>query len=100
MKALTTNRVPTKRFPVFISNASFSDSFDELVLRAKDSFEKYEEYESITMKSTDKSWFLAEKWQAGERKADEDLKAGRYSEHKSMGDAIAYLHDQKKKGQK
>lgn len=40
---------------------------------------------------TNKAYFWTEEWQKGERKADEDIKAGRVKRFKSAKDAIKYL---------
>ena len=37
------------------------------------------------------AWFWTERWQEGERKADEDIKAGRVKRFKSVDDAVKYL---------
>lgn len=37
------------------------------------------------------AWFWTERWQEGERKADEDIKAGRVKRFKSVEDAVKYL---------
>ncbi|MBE0480463.1 MAG: AbrB/MazE/SpoVT family DNA-binding domain-containing protein [Dehalococcoidia bacterium] len=39
------------------------------------------------------SYFWTEEWQEGERKADEDVKAGRVKRFKSAADAVKYLED-------
>jgi AbrB family looped-hinge helix DNA binding protein len=38
-------------------------------------------------------YFWTEEWQKGERKADEDIKAGRVKKFKSAAEAIKYLED-------
>jgi len=47
----------------------------------------------ITIKLTDpdQAWFWTPEWQAAERKADEDLAAGRYKDFATMDDFIADL---------
>jgi len=37
------------------------------------------------------AYFWSEEWQKGERKADEDMKAGRVKRFKSAADAVKYL---------
>ena len=37
------------------------------------------------------AYFWAEEWQKGERKADEDIKAGRVKRFKSAADAVKHL---------
>ncbi len=37
------------------------------------------------------AYFWTEEWQKGERKADEDIKAGRVKRFKSAADAVKYL---------
>jgi AbrB family looped-hinge helix DNA binding protein len=37
------------------------------------------------------AYFWTEEWQRGERKADEDMKAGRVKRFKSAADAVKYL---------
>jgi AbrB family looped-hinge helix DNA binding protein len=39
------------------------------------------------------TYFWTEGWQKGERKADEDIKAGRVKRFKSAADAVKYLED-------
>ena len=39
------------------------------------------------------AYFWTEEWQKGERKADEDIKAGRVKKFKSAADAVKYLED-------
>jgi hypothetical protein len=39
------------------------------------------------------AYFWTEEWQTGERKADEDIKAGRVKRFKSAADAVKYLED-------
>jgi len=39
------------------------------------------------------AYFWAEEWQRGERKADEDIKAGRVKRFKSAADAVKYLEN-------
>lgn len=45
----------------------------------------------------DESWFWTEEWQAGEREAEEDFKAGRYQEFDTIDSLITHLHAEKKK---
>lgn len=37
------------------------------------------------------AYFWTERWQRGERKADEDIKAGRVKRFKSVSEAVEYL---------
>ena len=39
------------------------------------------------------AYFWTEEWQKGERKADEDIKAGRVRKFRSAGEAVRYLKD-------
>jgi AbrB family looped-hinge helix DNA binding protein len=39
------------------------------------------------------AYFWTEEWQEGERRADEDIKAGRVRRFKSAADAASYLED-------
>ena len=39
----------------------------------------------------DEAWFWTQEWQAGEREADEDIKAGRTKKFDSIADAVKYL---------
>ncbi len=50
-------------------------------------------------KAEDESWFWSKEWQESERRADEDLKAGRYTIHNSMEDLIQNLHSHTKSRQ-
>ena len=45
------------------------------------------------VKTVDKSetWFWSKEWQEGERRVDEDLKAGRYTVHKTPEDFLKSL---------
>jgi len=53
----------------------------EIVLRVKKLVDK------------EQAWFWTRRWQEGERKADEDIKAGRVKRFKSVDDAVKYLED-------
>jgi AbrB family looped-hinge helix DNA binding protein len=53
---------------------------DEIVLRPKRLIDKSQ------------AWFWSEKWQAAERKAEEDIGAGRVHEFPTAEEAIAFLH--------
>ena len=39
------------------------------------------------------AYFWTEEWQRGERKADQDIKAGRVKRFKSVKEAVKYLED-------
>lgn len=39
------------------------------------------------------AYFWTEEWQRGERKADEDIKAGRVKQFNSVTEAVKYLED-------
>ncbi len=41
------------------------------------------------------AYFWTEEWQKGERKADEDIKAGRVKRFKSAAEAVKYLEGKK-----
>lgn len=40
----------------------------------------------------DTTWFLSAEWQAGERRVDEHVRAGRVSTYASVGDFLTRLH--------
>lgn len=40
----------------------------------------------------DQLWFWTDEWQAGEREADEDIRAGRTTGPLDIGDALHFLH--------
>jgi AbrB family looped-hinge helix DNA binding protein len=42
----------------------------------------------------DQAWFWTERWQQGEREADEDIKKGRISQFEDVNEAITFLHEQ------
>jgi antitoxin MazE len=52
---------------------------NEIVLKVKKLIDK------------DQAWFWTERWQEGERKADADIKAGRFHRFDDVGEAIDYL---------
>jgi antitoxin MazE len=54
------------------------------------------------IKAVDRSeaWFWSKEWQEGERRADEDLKAGRYTVHDTMEDLVKSLRESVKKKSK
>lgn len=54
---------------------------------------------SLQKKAIDPSqaWYWTKEWQEAERKADEDIKAGRYTTYDSVDDLIADLHQAAKK---
>jgi AbrB family looped-hinge helix DNA binding protein len=45
----------------------------------------------------DQAYFWTEEWQKGERKADEDIKAGRVKTFDSVDEAFKYLNGKKQK---
>ncbi len=45
----------------------------------------------------DQAYFWTEEWQKGERKADEDIKAGRVKTFHSVDEAFKYLNGKKRK---
>lgn len=49
---------------------------------------------SLQKKAIDPSqaWYWTKEWQEAERKADEDIKAGRYTTYDSVDDLITDLH--------
>ena len=49
--------------------------------------------ESDSTAAHDQAYFWSESWQAGERKADEDIAAGRVATFDTMDDLIADLMD-------
>jgi len=53
----------------------------EIVLRVKKLVDK------------EQAWFWTRRWQEGERKADEDIKAGRVKRFKSAADAVKHLEN-------
>jgi hypothetical protein len=48
----------------------------------------------------DTSWFEDEEWQKGERKADEDLKEGRYKDCSTAEELIEHLHRERARKKK
>ena len=38
------------------------------------------------------AWFWTERWQQGEKEAEEDIRAGRTDYFESAKDAVAFLH--------
>ena len=47
--------------------------------------------------SKEQTWFWTERWQNGEREAEEDLRNGRAHKFEDTDDAIAFLHNQSDK---
>ena len=45
------------------------------------------------VKDDSQAYFWTRRWQEGEREADEDLKAGRFQEFKTMDEAIKFLDE-------
>jgi len=43
---------------------------------------------------TDQAWFWTERWQAGEREANEDIAAGRTTRHEGVDDMFAHLGEE------
>src|SRR4030042_1345292 len=58
----------------------------EIVLRVKKLVDK------------EQAWFWTRPWQEGERKAEEDIRAGRIHSFDSAKEATAFLHKRAKKG--
>ena len=58
----------------------------EIVLRVKKLVDK------------EQAWFWTRRWQEGERKAEEDIRAGRIHRFDSAKEAVAFLHKRAKKG--
>jgi AbrB family looped-hinge helix DNA binding protein len=54
---------------------------DELVLRPQKLIDR------------DQTWYWTPGWQAAERQADEDIKAGRVERFETADEAIAFLHE-------
>ena len=46
----------------------------------------------------EQAWFWARRWQEGERKAEEDIRAGRTHSFANAKEAIAFLHKRAEKG--
>ncbi len=46
----------------------------------------------VALVPKDQQWYWTNKWQAGEREADEDIKAGRVKTFHSVDDLIKELH--------
>ena len=44
--------------------------------------------------SKEQSWFWTERWQNGEREAEEDIRSGRVHKFENSDDAIDFLHRQ------
>ena len=42
----------------------------------------------------DQAWFWTERWQQGEKEAEEDIRAGRVHNFPSAKEAVAHLHSQ------
>ena len=57
----------------------------EIVLRVKKLVDK------------EQAWFWTERWQEGEREAEDDIRAGRVDSFDNAKDAIAFLHKRAKK---
>ncbi len=57
----------------------------EIVLRVKKLVDK------------DQAWFWTKRWQEGEKRADEDIRAGRVHSFPNAKEAIAFLHARVKK---
>ncbi len=53
---------------------------EEVVLRVKKLIDKSQ------------AWFWTERWQEGEREAEDDIRAGRVKRFDNADEAIAYLH--------
>jgi len=51
----------------------------------------------ISYNTKDVSWFFTEEWQAGERKADDDLLHGRYTDFDTVEELLAHLNAERKK---
>lgn len=45
----------------------------------------------------EQAWFWTERWQKGEREAEEDIRLGRVHHFKSAKDGVAFLHDRAEK---
>jgi len=45
----------------------------------------------------DQAYFWTKEWQAGEREADEDLKAGRVTKTKNLKELLKVLHSGRRK---
>ena len=45
----------------------------------------------------EQSWFWTRRWQEGERKAEEDIRAGRVHTFEGSKEAVAFLHKRSKK---
>lgn len=59
----------------------------EIVLKAKKLVDK------------EQAWFWTERWQQGEKEAEEDIRTGRVHHFPGAEDAIAFLHKQAEKRQ-
>ena len=84
----TSKRPADSRWAIFpASTASIESHFVYPVpafLQAKVGF--------LSETEEDESWFWTEEWQAGERKADEDLAEGRFTDFETVDELIAHLH--------
>jgi antitoxin MazE len=58
---------------------------DEIILRPKKLIDKSQ------------AWFWTEEWQEREKRADEDIAAGRYRDFDTLDDALRYLHGDRDK---
>ena len=47
--------------------------------------------------SKEQSWFWTERWQKGEREAEDDIHSGRVHKFENSDDAIAFLHKKSNK---
>jgi AbrB family looped-hinge helix DNA binding protein len=48
----------------------------------------------MKMISKEQSWFWTERWQNGEKEAEEDIESGRVHKFENADDAITFLHRQ------
>jgi bifunctional DNA-binding transcriptional regulator/antitoxin component of YhaV-PrlF toxin-antitoxin module len=51
------------------------------------------ELQAVLPIPADQAWFWTERWQAGEREADEDIAAGRVTTFDNVDDFIAHLRE-------
>ena len=76
------------RHALNIEEGDFLDAIvkdGEIVLRVKKLVDK------------EQAWFWTRRWQEGERKAEEDIRAGRIHTFDGAKEAVAFLHKREKK---
>lgn len=81
----------------YIANKGILSFYDDNLFRFVKTYITIDWSNRIKAISTeDTSWFWSKEWQTGEKKANEDLKKGRFTDHETIDDVISFLHAQKK----